>query len=250
MMRTTIHELATLLFPALTAIAVVSSGCASSDEPSSRPIAYSQEASTFDAPAVPVLPSAQPLSHPASDVARRQLSAFLSRIPQGQEQRYGFDSRQQFDASEVGSAYRMLTIQPFTSRQQPVVVELSEWRVPVVVQGTYRSLLTVANTGKGLQVVEVGAAALCTELGSLEALASTLPGSVRAIVRVYQLQSDFLAVLSAQDAYRAAWYYPMQSACASLGLPRGKPLSYAELVDALAKAFGRLGPLPKQGKAP
>jgi len=149
--------------------------------------------------------SAYPQGAPAKmipDVAK-DLMTWLQKIPAGQEDRYGFSSRGEFNSSHPGDPYAVYTLsEDFFTRKETAnyLKPAGEWRVPVVVDNQDRALLTVIQDGEAWTIVDLGASVLARELqesrqsGKLQPPGkSSMPGSKNLkILRVYQLHSDFV----------------------------------------------------------
>jgi hypothetical protein len=210
---------------ALLALALLLTGCTSGDSPTtsagrgdsvgvstsgldiSRP-GWVEASATFG-PAVQAA---------AADQARR----FLDAIPESLEQQHGFADRAEHALATVGRAYPVYTVSPATPALE--LETTNTWRLPVLVRGQHRSMLTVAGTGRKLRVVEIGAAALASQLGDLEQRLGN-PNGPRALLRVFQLGADFVLVAGGNEA--TAW--PLPSAVHGLGLPSSQPISLEQL---------------------
>lgn len=168
-MRTRTHR----AWPAACLIAAVSAGCSGTASPAPGP-------STLDASSDE---SAAVLA------AQSGLRTFLDRIPGARRAGYGFASREEIDRAQLGTPYRVWTVDLPGGSPRPV----REWRFPVTVDGQSRALLTVGEAGKGLKAVDLGAAGLAREL-SLHEEARAVPAQARRVLlRVYPLRADFVA---------------------------------------------------------
>ena len=168
-------------------------------------------------------------------IARTQGPAMLARIPAGLEAGYGFGSRAEFMRVVWGAPWRVRTWSPAVIRtanlaELPEPQALSVWRVPAVVDGKARALVTVARVDGALRVVEVGAAGLAAEL---DALGLTASGHTHSLLRIFQLKADF-ALLGAERKIVA-----LHSGRKALRLPAADDprLSAAALVSGLARAL-------------
>lgn len=147
-------------------------------------------------------------------VARSSLADFLHKIPSGRESRYGFLQRDEFSRASLGTPLRVYTVSPDSlsgdadnPSNHPVAVD--QWRVPVLIDGKPRSLLTVAVVDGALKAVELGAAALAREFGEFD---DTYPGMRRALFRLNQLQCDFIMLDRTGAGFAEGEYHPLRSA--------------------------------------
>lgn len=152
-------------------------------------------------------------------VAAVGLRAFLERVPAGREHAYGFVARHEFNEAEVGEPYRvfMLNEEEVLHDLPPALVPLDEWRVPVLVRGDVRVLLTVGMVGGEWRVVELGARELARELAALELRHAAAPRVVRrGILRLFRLPCDVLLMGEPDRPMEEAHMVPLASAQAVL----------------------------------
>jgi hypothetical protein len=147
-------------------------------------------------------------------VARSSIERFLEKIPPGFEARYGFRNRDEFKRALPGVPLRVYI--PFPDSQDakngnrsdhPVATD--EWRVPVLVDGEFRSLLTVTTVAGVLKAVDLGGAALAREFGEFDKKYS---GSQRALFRVGRLKCDFILRKRPESSIDEGEYHPLPSA--------------------------------------
>ncbi len=120
--------------------------------------------------------------------ATQHYSRFLSLIPRGREQDYGFQSRADFEQVKIEEPYRFyyLTI----SNNKLGIQNTTEWRVPLSVNGKFIALLTVQLNKGTASVVDFGANLLAIKIQEFE---STHPGiNDRVVIRNTFLRKDFL----------------------------------------------------------
>ena len=189
--------------------------------------------------------------------ATRGYEDWLAKIPAGQEQQYGFEDRTEFARATLGRPIPMLTIDPDTVDVGGEIRDIRTYRVPVLVDGTHRVLLTVALRDGVHRIVGLGAAELAEELDEYSRNGVGTDSDVRIyILRVFQLRSDFLVVAPRESGAEEGDFYPMRSARALLDLsadgsaegrdaaaPRGQSrdkVSRGELMDILKRNFDRL----------
>lgn len=132
------------------------------------------------------------------EAASKDLQFFLNSIPAGHEHLYGFNSREDFSGATPGEPIPMLTLD---HNDDYSVVEINEWRVPVVLNGKTLAFLTVSRVDDQWLAVEIGASGLAEEVSRIQ--------NVEAILRLYSLKCDF--VMLSRDKYM-----PLQSASSHL----------------------------------
>jgi hypothetical protein len=166
-----------------------------------------------------ILGTLQPLSGQGIDdnlkyTARTELQSYLEKIPTGLEERYGFHNRQEFSRAIPGDPLRIYSIHPDSIRGEinpgkEYLVAQEEWKVPVLIDGDARALLTVAKVDGKLKVVELGATGLARELG---VVGKEHPTDQKIILRLYQLQCDFLVLTPKGKQVSEGYLYPLRSA--------------------------------------
>ena len=77
---------------------------------------------------------------------------------------------------------------------------MDTWRVPLIVDGAPRALLTVTRHNSKLRAVDFGAAGLARSLGVLENDLELPGGTERAVLRLFDMRRDFLMVGPPSDA--------------------------------------------------
>ena len=149
-----------------------------------------------------------------SAAARRSLVLFLDKIPPGRESRYGFFDRYEFTRAIIGVPMRVYTADPDSADEvsgngpdSPKVT--NEWRVPVLVDGESRALLTVSVTDGALTATELGAAGLSRELGEFK---KKYPARRSALLRLHTLQCDFIINDRTGSGFDKGDYHPLRSA--------------------------------------
>jgi hypothetical protein len=172
-------------------------------------------------------------------IARSSLTAFLDKIPVGRESGYGFHNRDEFSRASPGIPLQVYTAKPDSagegtgdSSNHPIAVD--EWRVPVLVGGELRTLLTVARVDSNLEAVELGGAALAREFGEFE---KKYPGGRRALLRLYQLKCDFMMIDRTGAGLREGEYHPLRSARLVFNAGTASPRSRRELFDEIHRLY-------------
>jgi hypothetical protein len=180
---------------------------------------------------------------------------WLQKIPIGHEEGYGFDNRGAFQLATLGQPIPMLTIDPGSVDLDGAIRDINTYRVPILVNKTYRALLTVASADGAFRIVGIGAAGLATELGEFDrnGIGPRKDANVY-LLRVFQLRSDLLVTAPKSTNVRDGDFYPMRSARTFLDLSADPPaigglpvqgtsaakMRHGELVRVLSRNFDRL----------
>jgi hypothetical protein len=194
----------------LLAIAILLVGCADEAGPSlgglERAVAPgSLRPSSLDA--------AERASAEVAEVAAAGLRTWLDAIPASLRAEHGLRSADELALAVAGRPCPVLTL----ARQRPRELLATDlWRVPVLVRGEHRALLTVARIAGRAAVVEIGAARLAAQLGAIEQrLSPADTRRPRALLRLFALRADLLLLGARADGLPAiAW--PLPSAERSL----------------------------------
>lgn len=147
-------------------------------------------------------------------IARSSLGEFLDKIPMGRESRYGFSNRAEFAKATIGIPIRVYTANPdstngLSGNDPNSPKATNEWRVPVLVDGESRALLTVSVNNGALSATELGAAELSRELGEFK---KKHPARRSALLRLQALQCDFIINDRTGSGFDKADYHPLRSA--------------------------------------
>jgi hypothetical protein len=125
------------------------------------------------------------------------LQTWLKKIPGGNEARYGFTNRDEFSIAKLGKPYQIFTLagEFFSGDLMPgksYLESTGEWRIPVMVNQENRVMITVTKKKNKWKVVELGAVGIASELQEFDRNPALGNTDGLSILRVYQLQSDFL----------------------------------------------------------
>ena len=151
-------------------------------------------------------------------IAKNSLPVFLEKIPIGLEEQYGFKSRKEFVTATVGKPFQVFSLSPVfwgdeKLSPQQLIQPLTEWRIPVIVNGEYRALLTVAKMNDDWKVVDFGAAGLAKELEAFGGKNMVMGNEVHCILlRIFQLQCDFVIIKNYDEELSSQKIFPLQSA--------------------------------------
>lgn len=184
-------------------------------------------------------------SDKVQQAAQEGLIHFLGKIPVGLEENYGFKTRQEFDWAFLGEPYQMYTIHPdLLINEQPIgsgfIISLEIWRFPVLSHGSIRTLLTVAKVEGEWKAVAIGGAGIASELDQLEKVYSfDRNNTKRALLRLYQIKSDFVAIGDMTQRIEETMFAPLQSARMQLGVGEDEGIIYSlpELVPILQQKY-------------
>ena len=149
--------------------------------------------------------------------AGNQLKVWLNKIPGGSEQKYGFNNREEFPLATLGKPCQVfsLTGDFFKEELRPgknYLETTGEWRIPVMVNQENRAVLTLVKKKNKWKVVSLGARVLARELQELEKYPGLGQSENLRMLRVYQLQSDFLLEGDPFSSAVEITVYPMHSA--------------------------------------
>ena len=209
-----------------TLFVTASPGCSSQSSPSEDEVrATSQGLRAPDSPPTAVLKAAQ-----------SQLAELLESIPPGMEGDYGFTGRDEFGRATLAQPYEMLSVEGGGS-----VAALQEWRVPVVVDDQFRTLIDVQKSGDTYSAVGIGAAQLASELGQAETDSTATPSRQKStqkfVLRSFKHTADFVVYdLDPRQAQNVSKLKirPLKSAHLSLS-------AKADRLRAAGKSFGVTG---------
>ena len=147
-------------------------------------------------------------------VAQDNLQSFLTQIPPGQLEGFGFNSRGEFASSTIGKPYQMLGLnldiyKGIQVNDESAIIVQDQWRVPVVVNGQQRLLLSVSGKNGSMETVGMGGAGLATELQKKGDLANA--NQQFYLLRIYPLEADFF-VSATGSSFTDAKFFPLYSA--------------------------------------
>jgi hypothetical protein len=167
--------------------------------------------------------------------AQQGLQHFLSLIPAGTGGNYGFAAQDELGQCTVGKPYRMLTMSAdfYNNAYAPdkdYLLVNSEWRVPVILNGTYKTLLTVTEDKGSYSVVDLGGAELARELQRMSVNAGN---EEFYILRIHPLNADFFVTANSAVSSEAA-YVPLSSAVMAMpSLSSGHSYTLSEVETAI-----------------
>jgi hypothetical protein len=101
--------------------------------------------------------------------AKDNLNSFLSQIPAGSENQFGFADRDEINSASVGRPILVLNLTNEFYHTQTLsannsIIESHEWRVPVVVNGMNKVLITVNDNNENYKAGNMSGAVLAKEL--------------------------------------------------------------------------------------
>jgi hypothetical protein len=148
---------------------------------------------------------------------KTDLINWLEKIPHGYEKQYGFENRNEFGLATIGKPIEVYTLSSLFFTDQAIsdsnyFKSVGEWRVPILVNNSYRALLTAVIINTEWQIVDIGATTLARELEGFILMQSNNPSVEVKIIRIYQLKCDFIALDNPTKSSIQLLLYPMQSA--------------------------------------
>ena len=148
----------------------------------------------------------------------QDLKLWLQKIPVGNESLYGFSDRSEFALARLSNPIEVFTVD-FTDLQNYKngnlkLVSTHEWRVPVIVNGSCRVLLTVVESPVG-KIVDLGGKVLATEIDQKVKVLGEKTRDLK-LVRFFQVHSDFLLTMDAGLTADKLELIPMNSALVNL----------------------------------
>ena len=108
----------------------------------------------------------------------------LEQIPLGQEKLFGFESRDMFNQCEVGNPIRLLKI---VNGLEIAIAD--EWRVPLLINGKYITLLTVIELNQNYEIVDIGGKMLAEFIDSY----NNENEKISLLLRDYKKQADYIS---------------------------------------------------------
>jgi len=161
--------------------------------------------------------TAQSLNRQIKDAAQAELTGWLEQIPSGDEMSYGFYNRDEFADAYTGIVYKVYLINAKPDATDFSIFTYNEFRLPVLVKGSYRALLTVSKRDHEWHIVDMGAVKLAKEIG--EKIKSFEPpyGHEGVFLRIYGPNIDFVALKKEDDEVESCSFIPLQSAADFIG---------------------------------
>lgn len=135
----------------------------------------------------------------AKQITKEELPMILNKIQQGNEQLYGFNSRDEFQTAEVGNPFNNYSF------NGSVMEKLTTITVPVIVADEFRALSSLDYIRDTLHIVDFGASALAKEIQMVqrENIALTFVG----LLRVRRIDADFIIMSKGNENL----FYPLTS---------------------------------------
>jgi hypothetical protein len=177
--------------------------------------------------------------------AGTDLPAWLKKIPGGNERLYGFENRDEFSTSTLGKPYQVFTLSGDFFREEVqsgknYLEPTGEWRIPVMVKQENRAVVTVVKKKNKWKIVSMGAMGLARELQEFEKYPELSNNSYLKLLRVYQLNSDFLFSGDPTSSTVELTVYPMHSASINITKIKENPkikLGIHELLTILKESI-------------
>jgi hypothetical protein len=129
-------------------------------------------------------------------VAKSGIHSFIDNISDENLLDYGFNSKEEFAKIAFDKPIKIFNL------KDNQLVFISTWRVPVMVDGEYRALLTIVKENNEYSAVDYGARVLAKEL-LLKKTDKTC-----GLLRVYELKKDFIIEELSQNQFK---FFPLQA---------------------------------------
>jgi len=156
------------------------------------------------------------------------LQIWLDKIPIGSEDSFGFNTREEFSQATTGIPIEVFRLNPeYLKSLKPdnsqALIATGEWRVPVMVSGQPRMLLTIVKVNNEWKIVDMGAKLLAEELnGFIKNHGNNNMDSLR-MIRIFEMKCDLLFTGNPHRSEEQLTVYPLKSAYHSLtGLQKSK----------------------------
>ena len=122
-------------------------------------------------------------------VSKEQLGNYINSIPEVNLNDYGFKNKEEFNRIRFDEPINVYFL------EGSKIVFTNTWRVPLIIDGEYRSLLTVARNNDEYKVVDFGAIQLAQIIFKKKTTKTI------GLLRVYELKTDFLMEEISIDDY-------------------------------------------------
>ncbi|OIP00895.1 MAG: hypothetical protein AUJ97_07485 [Bacteroidetes bacterium CG2_30_32_10] len=133
--------------------------------------------------------------------AKNQIHLLIDNIPEANLNDYGFNNKAEFEKISFAPLIKIYTLKDTS------IIFTNTWRVPVVVDNEYRSLLTIINEDGVYKAVDYGASILA------KAFLAKKTNQTIGLLRVYELKSDFLMEVNTQNQLK---FVPIENANSNL----------------------------------
>lgn len=148
-----------------------------------------------------VMPPPAPSGEPSPEVARAGLAGFLDEIPGPELELLGLDPNADPAGIELGDPWRLYTIPPdrlLTASADRALGELivpaGPWYFPVIQDGSWRAILTLAEVDGRWEAVALGKSPLAGELEKISRQWPAREGFTPRLVLVYQAGAYFFTI--------------------------------------------------------
>lgn len=106
-------------------------------------------------------------------VAKNYYKIYLEKIPEGQEEFFGFLTRKEFDLVDIGDPYKIYKLTNefclADSIENPnLISETDNWEVPLHINGNIRCLLHIVNINNSYNIIGIGQSIVANEINMLK----------------------------------------------------------------------------------
>ena len=133
--------------------------------------------------------------------AKNQIHLLIDNIPEANLSDYGFNNKAEFEKITFAPPIKIYTL------KDTKIIFTTTWRVPVIIDNEYRSLLTIIKEDGVYKAVDYGACVLAKDF-----LAKKTNQTI-GLLRVYELKSDFLMEANTQNQLK---FIPIQNTNSNL----------------------------------
>ena len=144
--------------------------------------------------------------------AKKELLQTLKKIPIGDEHVYGFNNREEFNNASLGQLLKVYYINSKGSVKGLQILTNNEYRLPVIVGTEFRALLTVSLIDGNWHIVDFGAVGLAKDIENYLNLVHPNKDYAGVFLRIYGINSDFIASKKEDQLVDSCNFYPLQSA--------------------------------------
>jgi hypothetical protein len=159
--------------------------------------------------------------------AKSEFAKFFALIPQGRETQYGFAPGDNAASCTMGKPLQMLTLtkefyEGGYQADKKNIEATHEWRVPVILNGDYKTMVTVAGDEQDAHIVDFGGAGLAKELRPMFARST---GDRFGMLRLYPSGASFFVAMGS-GSLADATYTPLASAL--MAMPQLQQIPYTQ----------------------
>jgi len=161
--------------------------------------------------------------------AQKELPDYLNQIPAGDEMLYGFYNREEFEEAYLGQLFQVYLINARTNNTSYKLFTYNEYRIPVMVKGKFRALITVSQRDDEWHIVDFGAIKLAKEMGEIIKEINPASEDDGIFLRIYGPDCDFIAFKKNENEVESCLFHPLESANDYIEANNKEKLSFYDL---------------------